>query len=104
MADMEFLERASATGLRLPGTWRRVQLYSDIAERCRCCLEDRGSDFLEKAWINGRWSVCMVKVTPCKKCLKCLTDEYTARSSLSKVEYRDSADDSFLLKKANGRG
>ena len=33
MEDMEFLERASATGFFLPGTCCKVQVNSDIADR-----------------------------------------------------------------------
>ena len=66
---MQFLEKASAAALALPGTLWREQLNSDIADRWRC---DTRSDCLTKAWTRGRWSVLMLKETPSRKCLKCL--------------------------------
>ena len=52
----------------------------------------------EKAYVKGLWSVRMWNVRPSTKCWKCLIDKYTARSSRSKVLYRDSAGLSFLEK------
>ena len=52
----------------------------------------------EKAYVKGLWSVRMWNVRPSTKCRKCLIDKYTARSSRSKVLYRDSAGLSCLEK------
>ena len=58
------------TGFLLPGACCRVQLYSEMADRCRCCLAEQRSVFFVKAWTSGRWSVWMVNNAPSRRCLK----------------------------------
>ena len=51
--ELQFLERASATGLDFPEICLTVQSYSVIAERWRCCRLETGSDFLVMASTKG---------------------------------------------------
>ena len=68
----EFLESVSAMALSFPEMWWKVQLNSEMAESCRCCLLEHGSVFLEKACTRGRWSVWILKCQASRRCLKCL--------------------------------
>ena len=94
---MVFLERVLATAFSLPAMWWKVQSNSEMAESCRCCRLEHGSIFFVKACTNGRWSVWIRNGRPSRRCLKCRVARWTARSSLSKVEYRHLVLDSFLL-------
>ena len=102
--ELQFLERASATGFSFPEMCRMTQSNSVMAERCRCWRLETGSDFFLMASTRGIWSVKTSNGTASRKCLKWRMAAWTARSSLSNVEYLDSAGESFLLKKAMGAG
>jgi hypothetical protein len=52
--------------------------------------------------VRGRWSVSMRNWRPSRMNRKCRTAAKTANNSRSKVEYLDSGEDSFLLKKVSG--
>jgi hypothetical protein len=75
---------------------------SDTHASCRTCLADQSGDTLLMASVRGRWSVRMRNGRPSRTNRKWRTATKTANSSLSKAEYFDSAEDSFLLKKASG--
>ena len=51
------LERASATALSLPATWRMSVVYSAMSARCRCCHGVHGGDVRVRAVHRGLWSV-----------------------------------------------
>jgi hypothetical protein len=69
---------------------------------CLTCLADQSGDTRLIASVRGRWSVRMRKGRPSRINRKCLTAAKTANNSRSKVEYFDSGEESFLLKKASG--
>ena len=52
------LERASATALLAPGTWRRSVVNSAMYAKWRCCLAVHGGEILCRAVSSGLWSVC----------------------------------------------
>ena len=82
-----FLERASDMSFSLPAMWWKVQSNSEMAESCCCCRLEHGSVFFVKACTKGRWSVWIRNGRPSRRCLNCRVSRWTARSSLSKVEY-----------------
>jgi hypothetical protein len=100
--DVGGLLSASATTFRRPGVWRISVENSETYASCRTCLADQSGDTLLMASVRGRWSVRMRNGRPSRMNRKWHTAAKTANNSRSKVEYFDSSEDSFLLKKASG--
>jgi hypothetical protein len=83
---MQAQESASATMLDIPGTYTRLQVYSDMNARWPCSGPDNGGDTLLRAKISNLWLVHSWKGLLLRWEQKCLIPETVASSSLSNVE------------------
>ena len=57
-------ERASATTFSLPGIWTTELVNSARYARCLCWQADLWGLVLNKAWVNGLWSLNIVNSLP----------------------------------------
>jgi len=94
--------RASATTFLGPGTCLKSVVNSEMYASWRTCLADQGAETRLMAKVSGKWSVRRRKLRPSKTYRKCRMAAKAAQSSRANVEYFDSGEDNFLLKKARG--
>ena len=80
---MLLLDNASATTLVSPEMCWIFVVYSEMNDKCRCCLPDQGSVTLAIAWVIGLWSVNATNWRPSRKYRKCLIPRYNGNNSRS---------------------
>ena len=79
-----------------------LQEYSTMADKCHCCLKDQVFDDFIKTCTRGSGPFYGEKMA-LEGVAEMPYPKWTASNSLLKVEYFNSAGESFLLKNARGR-